>query len=124
MSHSNDKVVFYSLDKRAILPKRQTEGAAGYDLFSINEDIIAPASTKAVKVGFKLDIPDNLLGLVCGRSGLAIRNGIEVVASYAYNSTEVEIFLRNISEVPFHFEKGTRVAQLVFLRLADVKLEP
>ncbi len=121
MSHpkhmiADEDVIFHQNDKRAIIPKRHSNGAAGYDIFSIQEDSIAPHTMKLVKTGFSLDFPSKLMGYICGRSGLAIKNGIEVVNSYAKNKEEVEVYLYNTSDTAFHFEQGTRIAQLVSIK--------
>lgn len=117
-----NSVIFHSIDKKAVVPKRHSDGAAGYDIFSISEDTIPPNTIKLVKTGFSLEFPNSMVGYICGRSGLAIKNGIEIVNSYAENKKEIEIYLCNNSENLFHYEKGTRIAQLVFLKVADVKI--
>lgn len=116
-----EKVMFKPRNKGAVLPKRHSDGAAGYDLHSVSSGTIPPHTTMALRLGFSLELPRTLLGYVCGRSGLALRNGIEVSSSYARNGEEVEIYLHNSLGEPFHFEKGSRIAQLVFVRTADAK---
>lgn len=114
-----EEVMFKPTNKSAVLPKRHSDGAAGYDLCSISSGTIPPHTTMALKLGFSLVLPKALLGYICGRSGLALRNGIEVSSSYARSGEEVEIYLHNNLDEPFHFERGSRIAQLVFVRLAD-----
>ena len=106
---------FCAIDRRAVLPKRQSEGAAGYDIYSIEGGVIQPGEIKPVRTGFTLEVPFNALGVVVGRSGFAKNSGIEAVASYVKNGKEVVANLHNTSTEPFEYEARMRVAQIMFL---------
>lgn len=110
-------VTFKALSKSAMVPKRQTAGAAGYDLHSISTGTIPPLGSARVRTGFSLNIPFNLFGIVLGRSGLAVRHGIEVKASYVKNGEEIVVHLHNNGDTPFSYEKHMRIAQLIFARM-------
>lgn len=116
-----EEVVFKPRSKSAVLPRRHSEGAAGYDLHSVGSGTIPPHTTMALRLGFSMELPNSLLGYICGRSGLALRNGIEVSNSYARSGEEVVVYLRNNLDAPFHFDQGSRVAQLVFFRIANAR---
>mgnify|MGYP002075036277 CR=1 FL=1 len=68
------------LVKDALLPKKGSAKAAGYDLHSV-EDAIVPAEGKAiVKTGISIAIPAENYARIAPRSGLAAKNHIQVGA--------------------------------------------
>ena len=74
------KFFIKKLTPEAILPKKGTVGAAGYDLSSI-EDVIIPANGKGkVRTGLSFMIPPNTYARIAPRSGLAWKNSINVGA--------------------------------------------
>jgi dUTP pyrophosphatase len=110
-------VIFKALDRNAIVPKRQTQGAAGYDLHSIAAGVVLPNQTMSIQTGFSLSIPFHFCGIILGRSGLAIKTAIEVKASYIKNGEEVIVHVHNYGDAPFHYEKSMRIAQLIFVQM-------
>jgi deoxyuridine 5'-triphosphate nucleotidohydrolase len=67
------------LDGRAVLPTRAYPGDAGFDLYALEERVLAPGERASVGTGIGVEIPDGQAGLVLPRSGLAARHGISVV---------------------------------------------
>ena len=68
------------LNPAAILPKRGSPYAAGYDICSI-EEVVVPARGKAkVPTGLSWTCPPNTYGRIAPRSGLAWKNSINVGA--------------------------------------------
>lgn len=116
-------IVFCPFEKDAVCPKRHSDGAAGYDLHSITAGVVPPHSTVTLNLGFSLKMPQNLIGYICGRSGFAIRNGINVENSYVLNDSEVVINIVNHSSEPFQFEKGMRIAQIFFPKIDEYNFE-
>ena len=68
------------LTNLAILPKRGSEKAAGYDLFSAEETVVLAKSRKLIKTGIAIAVPSGNYGRVAPRSGLALKNFIDVGA--------------------------------------------
>ena len=112
-----------------VLPRRMTEGSAGYD-FSLPLDIDIP-SGKTVKVatGVRSVIEDGCVLVIAPRSslgfkyGLALSNTVAIVDSdYSKADNEGHIFLSlvNRGDKDLHFEKGTRIAQGIFLPYGTV----
>lgn len=99
------------------LPKAETDKAAGIDLRSV-EPLVIPAGRQVLaKTGFAVELPSGVVGLVCPRSGLALRRGITVlnapgVIDEDYRG-EVGVILHNINPEPAQIEDGERIAQLV-----------
>lgn len=68
------------LVSEAILPKKGTEGAAGYDLYSIEEVRIPSMGKGKVRTGLSWSIPSGTYGRIAPRSGLAWKHSINVGA--------------------------------------------
>ena len=102
----------------ASLPKRMTRGAAGYDLFSSEDVIISHGGRSLVGTGIAICMPEGVYGRIAPRSGLAVRNGINVGAGVIdpdYTG-EIKVLLFNHSDVDFEVKKGDRVGQLILER--------
>jgi dUTP pyrophosphatase len=107
------------LSKNATLPKRCSEFAAGYDLYSSCELVIKPSEYKLVQTDISIAIPEGTYGRIAPRSGLAVKNGIDVLAGvvdYDYRGP-VGVILINHSKYDFTIKVGDRIAQLVLEKI-------
>lgn len=100
------------------LPQRESEGAAGYDLrASIGGGTltIPPGVRVLVPTGFAWEIPHGMVGMVRPRSGLAVREGLHVMAGVVDSDYrgEVHALLLNTGEKDIEIEHGDRIAQMV-----------
>ncbi len=103
----------------AVLPRRETAGAAGADLRTVIDHplTIAPGETAMLPTGLSFEIPEGYVGLVFARSslgskrGLAPANKVGVIDS-DYRG-EVKVALHNHSLQPQTIESNERVAQFV-----------
>ncbi|CDW79960.1 dutpase putaive [Stylonychia lemnae] len=97
------------LDEKAFIPVKGSEHAAGYDLFSIESTVIAPHEKKLISTGIAMQIPVGNYGRVAPRSGLAVKNFIDVGAGVidADYRGEVKVLLFNFS-TQLIIEKYTR----------------
>lgn len=101
----------------AVGPTRQHDDDAGADLTSVESVKLEPLERALVSTGVKLKLPENTVGYVCPRSGLAGRQGITVlnapgVIDEGYTG-EIKVILVNLSNDTVELEAGTRIAQLV-----------
>ena len=66
------------IDDRGVIPTYGTEYSAGADLYAVcDEDtVILPNETKFIHTGLSIEIPQNYLGLIYARSGLASKKGL------------------------------------------------
>lgn len=103
------------------LPAPASAGAAGYDIASAEDVVLAPQERKLVGTGFAFAIPAGFEMQIRPRSGLAIRNGITLPNTPATIDSdyrgEVRIGLINLSAEPFEVTRGMRIAQLVVARV-------
>lgn len=104
------------INDNAKLPTRGSEGAAGYDLYSISDINIKPWESLTVNTGIKMVIPKGYYGSIESRSGLAVKNGIEKGAGTIDSDYrgEIIIALRNFSDNMVRINSGDRVAQIIF----------
>ena len=71
---------FKRLDPRATLPTRGSTSSAGLDLYSIEDLSILPGKRVLARTGLAVAVPQGFYGRVAPRSGLAVKNGLDVLA--------------------------------------------
>jgi dUTP pyrophosphatase len=98
----------------AKLPKRADEGAAGYDLTSIENISIPPRSRSLISTGLSIQLPMYSYGRIAPRSGLSVK-GLDVGAGVIDESFRgiVKVLLINDNDTAFQVSVGDRVAQLL-----------
>lgn len=99
------------------LPAYATAGAAGMDVVSAEDVVIAPGARHPVATGLALAIPEGFEIQVRPRSGLALKHGITVPNTPGTIDSdyrgELKVLLINHGAEPFVIARGDRVAQLV-----------
>jgi dUTP pyrophosphatase len=108
MNYSTSQTDFPQLTKKH-------DQDAGLDICSNEDAIIASKKSTVIATGLFLEIPDGHVGLIWPRSGLSIKNQIEVGAGCidASYRGEVKIHLYNFGDYDFFIKKGDRIAQLL-----------
>lgn len=111
---------YIKLNEMAKEPCRANPTDAGADLFSVEECVIPPLSRKLIKTGIAIEIPDpgniRYYGRIAPRSGLAFKNGIDVMAGVIDSSYrgEIGVILYNTDKnKEFKVSIGDRIAQLI-----------
>lgn len=115
------------LRPEAVIPERAYSGDAGLDLAACDRIELAPGERATVGTGLAVAIPEGYAGFVQPRSGLAARHGIALVNSpglidSGYRGELRVIVLNTDRDSSFTIEPGTRIAQLVIMRLPEVEL--
>ena len=118
---------FRRLRSDAVLPERAYSGDAGIDLVSCERVELAPGERATVGTGIAVAIPDGHAGFVQPRSGLAARHGISIVNTpglidSGYRGELRVILLNTDGRETFVVEPGMRIAQLVVVPVATIKL--
>jgi dUTP pyrophosphatase len=67
--------------EQAQIPRYQTEGSAGFDLHSVEDQSLKPGVIALVKTGLHAALPQGTELQVRPRSGLALKHGITVLNS-------------------------------------------
>lgn len=108
----------------AILPKYQTEGAAGFDVHCIEDVRMIPHVTEMVRTGLYFEIPDGYELQVRPRSGLAAKYSVTVVNSPGTIDSDYrgEVCILLSSPRGLDINKGERVAQLVLKEVPRAEL--
>ncbi len=105
------------------LPAYATSGAAGMDVVSAEDAVIAPGARHAVATGMAVAIPAGYEIQVRPRSGLALKHGITVPNTPGTIDSdyrgELKVILINLGTEPFAIARGDRVAQLVLAPLVQ-----
>ena len=121
------KLKIKKLNKEAIIPKYQTELAAGFDLHSIEEYVLKKGERKLIKTGLAFEIEDGYEVQIRPRSGLAFKHGITVLNSPgtidADYRGEIMVLLINLGDEDFEIKKGERIAQAVVAPVVQAKFE-
>lgn len=111
----------------AVLPAQAYPGDAGLDLVACEGVRLPPGGRAVVPTGIAVEIPDGYAGFVQPRSGLAARHGIGMVNAPGLIDSgyrgEIRVVLLNTDpETEFVVEPGMRIAQLVVVPVASVRL--
>lgn len=112
------------------LPKYETEGAAGLDLFAATKEnkkiLIAPNSAEMIPTGIAIAVPSGYEAQIRPRSGLAAKNGITVLNSPGTIDSdyrgEILVILINHSKKDFEVVRGMRIAQMVISKIEQFNL--
>ncbi|KAM8972269.1 deoxyuridine 5'-triphosphate nucleotidohydrolase, mitochondrial [Pelodytes ibericus] len=116
---------FAKLTEHAFTPTRGSVRAAGYDLYSAYDYIIAPMDKAVVKTDIQICVPAGCYGRIAPRSGLAAKYFIDVGAGVIDEDYRgnVGVVLFNFGKDVFEVKKGDRVAQLICERILYPDLE-
>jgi dUTP pyrophosphatase len=100
----------------ANIPNRSDKHAAGFDLYSAEDMVIPGHGRNIVKTGIAMSIPDGMYGKIEGRSGLAIRFGVDVLGGVIDSNYrgEIKVILINHDTTDFEIVVGNRIAQIIF----------
>lgn len=107
------------LKPTAIMPKRATQGSAGFDLCACLDAPleIKPNERVRVPIGIAVALPENTVGLIYARSGLAFKHGIHMANDVGVIDSdyrgELLVPVHNMSEESYTVQPGERIAQLV-----------
>ena len=110
-----DVIRFKQLDPRAVLPRRGSVLAAGLDICSIEDLEIQPKQRAMVRTGLAVAIPPGFYGRVAPRSGLAAKNGLDVLAGVIDSDYRGELccLLYNTGDDVLSLPAASKICQLI-----------
>ena len=113
------QLTFKRLDPRATLPTRGSSQAAGLDLFCIEDVAIEPAQRTLVATGLAVAIPQGYYGRVAPRSGLATKQGLDVMAGVIDSDYRGEILclLHNTGDKTIQLPAQSKICQLIIEKI-------
>jgi dUTP pyrophosphatase len=93
--------------------------AAGLDIYSIEDLTIGPKQRSLARTGLAVAIPEGHYGRLAARSGLAMQNGMDVLAGVidADYRGEIGCLLYNTSDEIIHLPARTKVCQLIIEKI-------
>jgi dUTP diphosphatase len=114
-----EQLNFRRLDARATLPTRGSASSAGLDLYSIEDVEIQPRGRSVVRTGLAVAIPEDFYGRIAPRSGLAVKQGLDVLAGVIDADYRGEILcaLYNTGDLPIHLSAGSKICQLIIEKI-------
>ena len=118
------KVNIKRIDKTLPLPKYETAGSVGFDLICRESAEIAPQSIVLIPANIIVETPPGYMLMVCLRSstprklGLLMPQGVGIVDNdYCGEEDELKIQVYNFTDKVVSVERGSRIAQAVFVRV-------
>ncbi len=102
----------------AKIPTRAHHDDAGIDLYACGEHTVASHKTAMIPIGVAFEIQEGCVGLIWDKSSIGSKSlktlGGVIDAGYR---GEISIMVHNLSEVPYTFEHGHKVAQLLIQKV-------
>ena len=119
------KIQISKLSDKGAIPTQGSQYAAGYDLYSAEECMINSCSRKLIKTNIAVSIPNGYYGRIAPRSGLAYKNGIDVLAGVIDSDYrgDIGVILFNTDKKHFVVREGDRIAQLIIEKCHSVEWE-
>jgi dUTP pyrophosphatase len=113
------------LSESATCPSRANITDAGLDLCAAEDLVIMGQSRAMIKTDLAFEIPEGYYGRVAPRSGLALKNGIDVFAGVVDSSYRgpINVILYNSDKADFQLSKGDRIAQIIIEKHYNFPLE-
>ena len=124
------KILDERLGKAIPFPEYATHGSAGLDLCACMQEPLklAPGQTSLIPTGIAIHIEDpHLAAVLLPRSGLGHKHGIVLgnLVGLIDSDYQGQVFVScwNRSERPYEIQVGERIAQMVFVPVAQVRFE-
>jgi dUTP pyrophosphatase len=117
---NNPNLVIKRLDTKAQLPSKGTPDSAGWDIYCLESTDIPPGRRAVLPTGLAFAIPHGWYGRIAPRSGLASKQGYNILAGVvdADFRGEVKVALINHGDDVIEFRRGDRIAQIIIERCA------
>ena len=125
------KIYFRRMSDICTIPSYGSGKAIGMDLYMALADdkypaiAIHPGERRLVDTNIQAKIPDGYYGRIAPRSGLAYKDGIDVLAGVIDSDYrgELKVILLNTGNVTKTFQTGDRIAQLILEKAARPNIE-
>jgi len=111
------------LSDLAKIPTQATPFSAGYDLYAAEAIVVPRLGRKLIKTNVSMAIPMNHYGRIAPRSGLAYKNGIDVLAGVIDSDYrgDIGVILYNTdNNLDFTVNVGDKIAQIIIEPCAHV----
>lgn len=119
-----EPVRFKKLSPDVKTPSYGTPEAAGLDIYSAEDRVIAPGEHTTIKTGIAIAIPKGYTGLIWDKSGIAFR-GLKTMGG-VFDSDyrgEIMVIVKNVTDKPFEVPKNTKLCQMLFHKIEQAPVE-
>lgn len=115
---------FKKLLDSATTPTKANSNDAGFDLYSTRDLEIPPGCRGKVSTGIAMEIPDGYVGLIWPRSGLAVKQGVDVFAGVIDSGYRGEIIvcLYNAGSSNVVIKRGDKIAQILIQEVPQFQM--
>ena len=121
-----DEVLIRRLDLGLPLPKYARPGDAGFDLSARVDADVEPGARLLVPTGIAIALPAGFVALTVPRSGFALKQGGTLLNSPGIIDAgyrgEIGSIVHNTDSAVLRIRRGDRIAQLLILRLPEIRL--
>lgn len=110
------------LSENAKIPTQGTPFSAGYDLYAAEEAVVPRLGRKLIKTNISMAIPMNHYGRIAPRSGLAYKNGIDILAGVIDSDYrgDIGVIIYNTDvNLDFEVKIGDKIAQIIIERCSS-----
>lgn len=100
-----------------------TDGA--YDILAAEKGYIRGDESKLISTGLQIAIPEGYVGIIKSRSGLSVKEGIDIgagVIDCGYTG-EVKVLLRNTNNAWFYYHINDKIAQMLIIPICSFEIE-
>ncbi len=124
------KIQIKLLNSTAKIPTKGSDFSAGYDLYTTEPYELKPGERHLYKTGISTAMPNGVYGRIAPRSGLAYKNGIDVMAGVIDSDyrNEIGVVLINLGQEPVKLPmikdgKDVPIAQIIFENHNEAEFE-
>ena len=124
------RVKIIRIDKTLPIPEYQTKGAVAFDLYAREDAVVAPKEIARIAGNVIIETPPGYMFMVVPRSstprkyGLSMPQGIGIIdQDFCGPKDELILQVYNFTNEQVIIERGTRLAQAVFVKIALAEFE-
>ncbi len=112
------KLKIKKIHNDAKLPNRAHHDDAGIDMFAYGTHTVEPHQTVAIPTGVSMELEKGFVSLVWDKSGISLK-GMKTVGGVidAGYRGEYKIVVHNLTESPYVFSHGDKVAQILIQKV-------
>ena len=121
------KINIKKLKADAVIPKRGSKQAAGYDLYAYTQNpiTIEAHKTELIHTGIAIEIPEGYFGAIVARSGLSVEQGLRPANAIGICDSDYRgeyiVALHNDSDCVRVIKHEERIAQLIVMPYLEVE---
>lgn len=119
------KLLIKKLFPEAKVPSRAHHDDAGLDLYANEDYELKSGEVHGVPTGIAMAIPSGFVGLILGKSGLAVKAGVDTLGGVidAQYRGEIVVIVANHGSEVYRIDKGSKIAQILIQRVELLEVD-